>query len=94
MPRAGRHADGRPAAAGDLVRRRAGCIWAIAASAPRRPRLPAAGPAHEFHYATTLRAEGPPLFAAADAEGAALPPMGLTLGRVAGSFAHLIDRAC
>ncbi len=48
---------------------------------------------HEFHYATTLRAEGPPLFEAQDAEGAALPPMGLRQGRVAGSFAHLIDRA-
>ena len=48
---------------------------------------------HEFHYATTLHARGAPLFAAADAEGAALPPMGLIRGRVAGSFAHLIDRS-
>jgi cobyrinic acid a,c-diamide synthase len=48
--------------------------------------------AHEFHYATTLRAEGEPLFRAWDAEGAALPDMGLRRGRVAGSFAHLIDR--
>ncbi len=32
--------------------------------------------AHEFHYATTMRAEGTPLFAATDAEGAPLPPMG------------------
>lgn len=48
---------------------------------------------HEFHYATTLRADGPALFAAQDAEGTALPPMGLHLGRVTGSFAHLIDRA-
>lgn len=47
---------------------------------------------HEFHYATTLRAEGPALFDATDAEGTALPPMGLHLGRVSGSFAHLIDR--
>jgi cobyrinic acid a,c-diamide synthase len=47
---------------------------------------------HEFHYATTTRAEGPPLFRATDAEGAALPPMGLHRGRVFGSFAHLIDR--
>jgi cobyrinic acid a,c-diamide synthase len=47
---------------------------------------------HEFHYATTLRAEGPPLFAARDGEGAALVPMGLRAGTVAGSFAHLIDR--
>ncbi|WP_172329372.1 cobyrinate a,c-diamide synthase [Mangrovicoccus sp. HB161399] len=45
---------------------------------------------HEFHYATTLRAEGPPLFGARDAEGADLPPMGLREGRVTGSFAHVI----
>lgn len=49
--------------------------------------------AHEFHYATTLHARGEPLFRAWDAEGAELAPMGLRLGRVAGSFAHLIDRA-
>jgi len=49
--------------------------------------------AHEFHYATTTRAEGTPLFTATDAEGTSLPPMGLTQGRVCGSFAHLIDRA-
>ncbi len=55
--------------------------------------FPGAWAAHEFHYATTLRADGPPLFAATDAEGTALPPMGLHLGRVSGSFAHLIDRA-
>jgi cobyrinic acid a,c-diamide synthase len=48
---------------------------------------------HEFHYATTLRAEGKPLFVSADAEGNLLPPMGLIKGRVSGSFAHLIDRA-
>ncbi|SHK74870.1 cobyrinic acid a,c-diamide synthase [Roseovarius marisflavi] len=47
---------------------------------------------HEFHYASTLRAEGPPLFAAQDAEGTALPDMGLKHSRVSGSFAHLIDR--
>ncbi|MEL7115740.1 MAG: cobyrinate a,c-diamide synthase [Pseudomonadota bacterium] len=46
---------------------------------------------HEFHYATTLRAEGPTLFEAWDAEGNALAPMGLRQGRVCGSFAHLID---
>jgi len=47
---------------------------------------------HEFHYATTLKADGPPLFEAKDAEGNALPPMGLVNGRVSGSFAHIIDR--
>lgn len=49
--------------------------------------------AHEFHYATTLLAEGAPLFEATDAEGRALAPMGLINGAVSGSFAHLIDRA-
>ena len=48
---------------------------------------------HEFHYATTIRASGTPLFQIKDAEGNALPPMGLISGRVSGSFAHLIDRA-
>ncbi|MBR9864012.1 MAG: cobyrinate a,c-diamide synthase [Rhodobacteraceae bacterium] len=49
--------------------------------------------AHEFHYATTLKATGDPLFGATDAEGTALPPMGLRAGTVSGSFAHVIDRA-
>lgn len=48
---------------------------------------------HEFHYATTVKAQGTPLFSATDAEGTALPPMGLTTGRVSGSFAHIIDAA-
>ena len=48
---------------------------------------------HEFHYATTLRAEGTPLFTATDAEGITLPPMGLSAGHVSGSFAHVIDAA-
>lgn len=47
---------------------------------------------HEFHYATTVKADGPPLFEARDAEGITLPPMGLVNGRVSGSFAHIIDR--
>ncbi|WP_424943324.1 cobyrinate a,c-diamide synthase [Aliiroseovarius crassostreae] len=49
--------------------------------------------AHEFHYASTLRAEGQPLFEATDAEGQTLVPMGLIHQNVAGSFAHLIDKA-
>lgn len=48
---------------------------------------------HEFHYASTICAQGTPLFTATDAEGQDLAPMGLRRGRVAGSFAHLIDRA-
>jgi len=47
--------------------------------------------AHEFHYATTLKADGPPLFQATDAERTALPDMGLIRGKVCGSFAHIID---
>lgn len=54
--------------------------------------FPGTWAAHEFHYATTLRADGPPLFAARDAEGTTLPPMGLRIARTCGSFAHLIDR--
>ncbi|WP_439142768.1 cobyrinate a,c-diamide synthase [Planktotalea sp.] len=50
--------------------------------------------AHEFHYATTKRAQGTPLFRAQDAEGTALPDMGLINGHVSGSFAHIIDCAC
>ena len=46
---------------------------------------------HEFHYATTLKADGAPLFSAQDAEGTPLPDMGLVDGRVAGSFTHVID---
>ena len=49
--------------------------------------------AHEFHYASTLTSQGDPLFSARDAEGTSLPPMGLRLGRVSGSFAHVIDLA-
>ncbi|NKB27471.1 MAG: cobyrinate a,c-diamide synthase [Rhodobacteraceae bacterium] len=47
---------------------------------------------HEFHYATTLKAEGEPLWQAEDAEGNALAPMGLVQGNVSGSFAHIIDQ--
>ncbi|WP_120501099.1 cobyrinate a,c-diamide synthase [Roseovarius sp. EL26] len=54
------------------------------------PNNPGQFAAHEFHYATTLCADGPPLFQATDAEGTALPPMGLINGNVSGSFAHII----
>ena len=48
--------------------------------------------AHEFHYATTLRADGAPLFSAQDAAGNDLGPIGLRAGNVMGSFAHVIER--
>lgn len=62
-----------------------------------RRLTPLAGPwsaplaAHEFHYATTVHAAGDPLFAAQDAAGVDLPPMGLQKGPHCGSFAHVID---
>ncbi|MEM9580938.1 MAG: cobyrinic acid a,c-diamide synthase, partial [Pseudomonadota bacterium] len=59
-------------------------------TAPDGP-FPGRWAAHEFHYASTLRAEGTPLFAARDAEGTDLGAMGLRHGLVSGSFAHLID---
>ena len=49
--------------------------------------------AHEFHYATTLREEGPSTIIARDAEGAELGGVGLSVGRVRGSFLHLIERS-
>lgn len=46
---------------------------------------------HEFHYSTGGAAN--PLFSATDALGTALPPMGAVVGRVMGSYAHVIDVA-
>jgi len=55
---------------------------------------PFTGPfaAHEFHYATTIRAKGTPLFMGEDAEGTDLGPMGLIHGNICGSFIHLIEK--
>jgi len=48
---------------------------------------------HEFHY-SSARANGlEPLFAASDALGTVLAPMGARIGRVMGSYAHVIDAA-
>ncbi|MEL6689645.1 MAG: cobyrinate a,c-diamide synthase [Pseudomonadota bacterium] len=46
---------------------------------------------HEFHYATTVRADGTPALDMWDAEGIDLGPAGLIEGNVWGSFAHIID---
>ncbi len=47
---------------------------------------------HEFHYATvTAEDNASPLFTARNARGDELGPAGISLGRVAGSFIHLID---
>jgi cobyrinic acid a,c-diamide synthase len=48
---------------------------------------------HEFHYSSAKQTQLPPLFAATDACGDAMPPMGGVLGRVMGSYAHVIDAA-
>jgi cobyrinic acid a,c-diamide synthase len=46
---------------------------------------------HEFHY--SAGGGGTPLFAATDALGATLPPMGSVVGGVMGSYAHVIGPA-
>jgi len=49
---------------------------------------------HEFHYATTrFEGAGQRLFEARDAGGKRLGDVGLRIGRVMGSFMHVIDRA-
>lgn len=49
---------------------------------------------HEFHYSTQIAGEeAPPMFRAADAEGTDLGAMGARIGKVCGSYLHLIDRA-
>lgn len=46
---------------------------------------------HEFHYSSTSAQSPAPLFAASDAWGTSLAPMGAIVGRVMGSYAHVID---
>jgi cobyrinic acid a,c-diamide synthase len=48
---------------------------------------------HEFHYSSGRMANLPPLFDATDARDEPLPPMGVQLGTVMGSYAHVIDVA-
>ena len=49
---------------------------------------------HEFHYATIMReGQAERLFEADDALGTPVGEVGLRIGRVCGSFVHLIDRA-
>ncbi len=48
---------------------------------------------HEFHYSSARQSRLEPLFAATDARGEALPDMGAVIGRVMGSYAHVIDAA-
>ena len=64
-----------------------------------RDLVPLCGPfksrlkGHEFHYSAIVSENGSPLFAAWDSEGKALSNIGLSKGRVSGSFAHVIDAA-
>ena len=48
---------------------------------------------HEFHYSHGRARGTPTLFEATDALGTALPAMGACIGRVMGSYAHVIDVA-
>jgi cobyrinic acid a,c-diamide synthase len=48
---------------------------------------------HEFHYASLVETDGPPLFQVADGAGTSLGLAGAVRGSVMGSFLHLIDRA-
>jgi cobyrinic acid a,c-diamide synthase len=48
---------------------------------------------HEFHYASLVETEGPPLFQVTDGAGISLGLVGAVRGSVMGSFLHLIDRA-
>lgn len=48
---------------------------------------------HEFHYSSQTEAGGEQLFSASDAAGKRLRPMGTVLGKVCGSYAHVIDSA-
>ncbi|MBP0614004.1 cobyrinate a,c-diamide synthase [Jiella mangrovi] len=75
-------------------RRHLGYRRLTAMSGSTEPFFEGAMMGHEFHYATTL-AEGPGaerLFAVRDALGADLGETGLRIGRVMGSFCHVIDR--
>ena len=55
------------------------------------PWLPTNINAHEFHYATIAEeGDAPGLFRAKDAEGTDLGEIGLRVGQIAGSFAHII----
>ena len=54
---------------------------------------PAALHGHEFHYSSAKQSGLPPLFEALDAEGIRQLPMGGQVGRVMGSYAHVIAAA-
>ncbi len=50
--------------------------------------------AHEFHFSTIADSrKAEPLFAAKDTTGKPLAAMGLQIGKITGSYAHIIDQA-
>lgn len=56
--------------------------------------FPAVLRGHEFHYSTLVaQGAGEPLFEVRDASGHQHPPAGLRVGRVMGSYLHVIDGA-
>lgn len=55
--------------------------------------FPARLTGHEFHYSSAKQQRGTSLFSATDARGEPQPDMGLVVGRVMGSYAHVIDVA-
>lgn len=48
---------------------------------------------HEFHYSRSGPSDLPPLFIARDAIGTEMAPMGAQIGKVMGSYAHVIEAA-
>ena len=96
-------ADGRRHAMADLLPLETSFEARRLALGYRRARLAADGPlgtagtaysGHEFHYCRVVSEDVErPLFAAADAAGAPLGDAGMSVGKVSGSFIHLIDRA-
>ena len=48
---------------------------------------------HEFHYSSSTAPGAATLFSATDALGTQLPPSGAVIGRVMGSYMHVIDVA-
>lgn len=46
---------------------------------------------HEFHYSSITGPKAPQLFVAVDAVGQRIGPMGSVIGKVCGSYAHVID---
>lgn len=48
---------------------------------------------HEFHYSSQTGGQGSALFQATDAQGSAIGDMGCKIGKIMGSYAHVIEQA-